>query len=748
MEHSPSSALIGRSIPRVDGVDKVTGQARYVADIPLQGCLWGKTLRSPHPHARIIHIDVSRAKALPGVYSVLTGSDLSGVKFGRRIVDIPVLADGVVRFIGEQVAAVAAVDEETAERALGLIDVRYESLPYVVDALDAMEDSAPLLHPNLLGYEGVIASRPYPSNVVDIHTWGQGDLEQGFGESEVVVENVFDVPMVHQAYLESHACQAYVDSEGRYQVWANNKTPYNAKWQVAAALGVAPEAIRIHPVAIGGDFGGKGSPMSMALCCYLARDAKRPVRIVLDYSEEFLAANPRHSARISMRTGVKFDGTIVAHEADVVFNSGAYAGFKPRSFLVGTASAGGPYRIPHTAITAYQVYTNRVPCGHMRGPGEAQTLFALECQMDLIANELGISASEFRRLNLVRPGQITAIGHRFDEIRAVETLDLALATFERLGAANGVPVGWEYGYGVAFADRPPGGGQSSTTVAFLEDGTLAISTPVFEQGSGTYTLLKQVVLDTLDLQSTETKIHVVDTDGADWDSGVGANRVARIVSVSGYQAAREARSNLFAMAEAHLGWEQPLIALGDGVVVRVDTDEICSWGRLIELGGAIQGAAGVDESQAPDVTSFTAQVAEVAVDTETGQLKLLRLITAHDVGQIINPLGHQGQINGGVVMGIGYGLIEELPTEQGKVTTLSFAESKIPCMADIPELHTVLLQSDAGVGPFKIKSIGEAANGPPPAAIFNAVANATGVSLRSLPYKPDDLRACLHPRIG
>ena len=743
MQDLSQSRGMGAPMPRVDGRDKVTGRTAYTTDIPLQGLLWGKALRSTHAHARIVRVDVTRALALPGVHAILTGDDLSGVRFGRYVIDVPVLADGVVRFIGEQVAAVAAVDEETAERALALIDVAYDPLPAVFDAAEAMQPGAAVVHPDMSGYAGVTPPAGAPTNVFDVHTWGQGDPVAGFEQAQVVMENTFTVPVVHQAYMESHACQAYVDGDGRFQVWANNKTPYNAKWQLAAALGVEPGQVRVHPVAIGGDFGGKGSPMNMALCCFLARRVGRPVRMAFDYGEEFLAANPRHSARILMRTGALLDGTLTAQEVDVVFNSGAYGGFKPRSFLVGAAAAGGPYRIPHTRITAHQVYTNRVPCGHMRGPGEAQTMFALESQLDLLARKIGMDPAELRRRNVVREGDATAIGHRYQEIRAQETLDAVLETVDQAKPPS-VPAGWQYGRGISFADRPPGGGESNTAVSFRGDGTVIVSTPVFEQGSGTYTLLKQVVMETLGVSGDRVRVEVVDTDEVHWDSGVGANRVARIATRSAHDAAGEARGLLFGLAEEHLGWERPNIELRGDALVRTDTGETHDWAALVARSDtSVTGRADVDESSAPEVTSFTAQVAEVAVDPETGQVRLLRLTTAHDVGRIINPIGHQGQINGGALMGIGYGLLEELPIDGGQVTALSFGDMKIPTIADIPELVTVLLEANSGVGPFRIKSIGEASNTPPAPAIVNAIADAAGVRITDLPATAEKVYAAM-----
>ena len=745
MQDISGPGAVGAPMPRVDGIDKVTGRTGFVADIDLPGMAWGRSLRSPHAHARIVRIDASRAQEVTGVFAVLTGEDVRGIRFGRRVIDVPVLADGVVRFMGEQVAAVAAVDEETAERALSLIEVEYEPLPAVFDAHEAMQPGAVLVHPGMLTYEGITPPGGDASNVFDVHTWGQGSPETGFTEAQIVVENTFHLPLVHQAYMEPHACQAFFDGDGRLQIWANNKTPYNGKWQVAGALGIEPNEVLVHPVAIGGDFGGKGSPMNMTLCALLARAAGRPVRMVFDYTEEFLAANPRHEATVHMRTGALRDGTLVAHEADLVFNSGAYGGFKPRSFLVGSANAGGPYRIPHTRITASQVYTNRVPCGHMRGPGEAQALFALESQLDMLAQALGMDPADLRRQNVVREGDATAIGHRYHGVKAVETLDAALDASGYHGPRPELGPDWRYGRGVSFSDRPAGGGRSDTAVAFRADGTVLIRTPVFEQGSGTYTLLKQVVMETLSLPGHMVELEVVDTDAVYWDSGVGANRVARIASISAHGASEMARERLFELAEDQLGWERPNIELRGKQVVRPDTGESHAWTDLVErVGGGVEGRADVDESAPTHITSFTAQVAEVAVDTSTGQVRLLRLTTTHDVGRIINPIGHQGQINGGAVMGIGYGLMEQLPIDGGQITSLSFADVKIPSVADIPELQTVLVEGEEGVGPFQVKSIGEAANTPPAPAIANAIADAVGVRITDLPATAEKIYRALH----
>ena len=340
---------IGQSTPRVEGQAKVTGATQYTADIVLPGILWGRALRSPLPHARIVRMDTSRAQQVPGVHVVLTGADVRGIRYGRRLCDVPVLAQDRVRFIGERVAAVAAADKDAAEEALRLIDVEYEELPVVFDPLEALKEGAPILHPEVNSYLGLPKLLEKPSNAFARDTWSKGNLDEGFAQADLIVENTFTVPRQHQAYLETHSCVVWLDDQERVQVWASSKVPYQVKDQLSVALGLPKERICLHPVAIGGDYGGKGSPMDIPLAYFLAVRTGRPVKIVMDYVEELTAGNPRHAAIVQLKTGVKRDGTMVAHQARVVFDSGAYGGFKPVPTvnLGGAAKAGGPYKIPH-----------------------------------------------------------------------------------------------------------------------------------------------------------------------------------------------------------------------------------------------------------------------------------------------------------------------------------------------------------------------------------------------------------------
>ncbi|MCH7481800.1 MAG: xanthine dehydrogenase family protein molybdopterin-binding subunit [Chloroflexi bacterium] len=731
---------VGVSVPRTDGVEKVTGAAEYAADVRPPGpWLWAKVLRSPLPHARIVRIDATRARRCPGVHVVLTGADVAGRLLGRRIKDAPVLAQDVVRFVGDPVAAVAADDEESAERAAALIVIEYEELPAVFDPLEAVRPGSPLVHPDVARYEGLPHPLDGPTNVFVRNEWGRGDVDAGLAGADVVVENTFTTARMHQAYMEPNSCLVWIDPEERVQVWASSKIPHTARSHAAYAIGVPPERIRLLPVTIGGDFGGKGQARNVPLCYFLAKASGRPVRMVSDYTEEFMASNPRHPAVLRVRTGVMRDGTIVAHEVDIVFDSGAYGGFIPGGFLPGARSATGPYRIPNARITASHVYTNSVPGGYMRGPGRIQAVFSIESQMDCVAEAIGMDPIELRAKNLVRDGDETGVGERFHHVRGVETLEAAASA-----AAYGAPKAPHVGRGIALTKQEAGGGVAHASVALGPDGSVVLGTPIFEQGTGTYTLLRQVVAEVLGLAPERVRVEVWDTDAVESDSGISGDRGARLGTQAAYGAAEAAGREACKLAAELLGWPEERLRIRGDDVVRDDTGDAQPWAALLaRTGEPAVGAADVEDDVDAGLTAFTVQIAEVAVDVETGRVRLLRLTSAHDTGRIVNPQGHQGQIDGGVVQGVGYGMMEELRSEGGRVLDVSFADYKVPTVADIPELTTVLLEPGTGFGPLNVKSIGETGNGPTAAAIANAVFDAVGVRVRDLPVTAERVHRAL-----
>ena len=735
-----SYQIVGQPIPRTDNIGKVTGEARYTSDVLLPGTLWAKTLRSPYSHARILRIDTSRAETAPGVRAVITGKDARGILYGRRYQDISVLAQDKVRFLGERVAAIAADTLEQAEHALDLIQVDYEELPAVFDPLAAAKPDAPIIHPNLHTYKGLPKPIDGPTNVFVHELFTRGDVAEGFAQSDVIVENTFTVARVHQAFLEPHCCLVWIDDEGRIQMWSPNKVPHGLKESMSNAFRIEKEKIRVNPVAIGGDFGGKGAPIDEPICYLLALRSGRPVKMVMEYREEFIAGAPRHAGVILFKTGVKRDGTMVAHEMDAYLDAGAYGGFRPGAVVGGISHAVGCYRAQHARIATSRVYTNNLPGGQMRAPGEPQAFFAGESHIDCVARKLGMDPFEFRRKNLMEDGDVTLTGGRYEEIKAKETLNAAVKA-----AGYDAPKAKYVGRGIAMGYRGPGGGSTSLKVSLNHDGSIVIHTSLFEQGTSTYTTMRQTTAEELSCDPEEIRIEILDTDsGVASDSGIGGSRGTRVTSGAAYQAARAAKESLFNLAEKLLGWSKADMTLAGKEIIHKKTQKRQRWGELLSAAGrAIDGESFNQDEERSPVTAFAAQVAEVSVDPETGEVKLRRITTAHDTGVIMNPIGHQGQIDGGVVQGLGYGMIEYLPVQDGRVEVAHFGEYKIPNVKDIPPLKTVLLESESGVGPYKVKGIGENPISPVAPAIANAIEDAVGVRIRDLPITAEKIYRAL-----
>lgn len=744
---STSFLAIGQPVPQDEGPDKVSGKALYAADLLLPGMLWGCVLRSPYAHATIRHIDTARARQVPGVQVVLTGQDLPERRVGRLLRDIPVLARDRVLFVGEKVAAVAAESLEAAEEALNLIEVDYEELPAVFDPLEAMHSSAPTLHPQMASYAGLPQPVATVKNVFAHNRWVKGDIAEGFRAADHIFEHTFKAQLMHQGYIEPHACVVHVDAQGRAQIWANNKGPFMLREQLAAVWDMPTEQIRVNPTSIGGDFGGKGSFMDVPLCYYLARHAQRPVKMVMDYIQELMAGNPRHPALITLKTGVTKDGRILARQARVVFNSGAYGAFKPRVYIRGADHSGGPYQIPHVHIESLMVYTNNVPCGHMRSPGKPQVAFAVESHMDMMAKELGLDPYAFRLRNILQDGDTTPVGEALQHIRAEETLRRAAEAIDWGTTARKPYVG----RGLAIADQSQGAGQSSASVTIDAQGQVNLYMSLWDTGTGAHTIMRQIVAETLTLPTHQVHLVMQDTDAVPYESGPGGTRVTYTAGQAAFGAAADLRDKLRAVAAELLDGPMEQVQLVEGrfalpgspprtlSVADVVAQTISSTGQ------PLRGTMSVTTTP-PHMTSFCAQAAEVKVDPETGQVTVLKVVTAHDVGAILNPLTHQGQIEGGMLQGLGYALMEEMRTEDGHVSTLSLGDYKLPTIKDIPELVTVLLEPGPGPAPYQSKGIGESSNTPVAAAIANAVYDAVGVRVMDLPLTAEKVFTALQAR--
>ncbi|HEX2243973.1 MAG TPA: xanthine dehydrogenase family protein molybdopterin-binding subunit, partial [Gammaproteobacteria bacterium] len=539
--------IVGKPTPRVEGELKVTGKALYSGDLGLPNTLWGKCLRSPIPYGRIRKIDNQRALKVPGVEAIITGEDVRGLRIGRCIYDTPVVADGVVRFIGEKVAAVAAQTKLAAEEALELIEVEYEEMEPLLDPEDAAKDGSPILHPDLLSYRGLPVPVEKLGNVFAYLKWGKGDLETGFRQADLIVENRFTTQVTHQSYLEPHACVVHTHADGGADVWSCSKTPFAVRGQLSNCIGIDKEKLVFHPMQIGGDFGGKGGFMDVPAAYFLSKKSGRPVKMIMDYGEELTAGNPRHASIIKVRTGVKKDGTITAHHMDFLFDSGAYGSMKPAGYLIGASTCAGPYKIENCLIEERMVYTNKIPCGHMRAPGDPQGFFANESQMDIVARKLGMDPAEFKRKNMMKDGDETPIGGHVSYIRGNEALDKAieLAGYRKTKPQN-------VGRGLAFSEWSPSGGEGNVFVSIDEAGRVKVESPVVDQGAGVLTVIVECVGEEIKVPADQIELVQTDSTSVPSDGGVGGSRATRVYGNAAYEAGVKLRQALFAIAARKL----------------------------------------------------------------------------------------------------------------------------------------------------------------------------------------------------
>jgi carbon-monoxide dehydrogenase large subunit len=734
--------IIGISTTRSEGPDKVSGRAIYATDVVLPDMLWGKVLRSPISYGLIKKVDCSKAAAMAGVCGVVTGEDVKGLLIGRKIYDMPILADGVVRFIGEKVAAVAAESEAIAEAALESIEVEYEVLDPVLDPLAATRPEATLLHPAVQRYRGLLHPIERPGNIFVDMTWKKGDVEAGFRQADLIIENTFTTQPVHQAYIEPHACVVWARGPGlTTDVWACSKVPFALREQVATAFQKSLEEFIVKPSYIGGCFGGKGDFMDVPVSYVLSLKSGRAVKMVMDYYDEFIAGNPRHAAIVNVKSGVKKDGRLVAHRLDFLFDSGAYAAFKPQGYLYGPQESAGPYKIPNVLINEKIVYTNKVPCGHMRAPGDPQAFFANESQMDLIARRMGMDPIAFRKKNLMRGGDLSPVGHVVPHIKSDEIVDDAIRS-----SGYRKPKRKYTGRGLALAQWLPLGGEARAVVTIGEDGGVIVATGMVDQGAGTYTAMRQIAAHELKVPVESVRFEILDTGAIAPDTGVGASRATRIFGNATQLAASEVRKALLAAASRISGVDANQLVLTGTGAIKISSGKSFAYADIVKQLGPIRGEGHFKNFTVGPEAAMCVQVAEVEVDSETGQVQLKQLTTAHSTGTIINPLMHQGQIDGGAVMAVGYSLMEQLLIEQGRVVTTNFGENKIPSIRDIPRLRTIVQEFPIGNGPCGGMSIGEPPVIPTAAAIANAVQDAVGVRIYDLPITAEKVLRALRVR--
>jgi CO/xanthine dehydrogenase Mo-binding subunit len=734
---------------RVEGPLKVTGSARYTADVRLPGMLYLAYTRSDRPHARIVSVHTEAAKEAPGVHAVLTGQDTGDVRLGRRLLDWPALASDRVRIIGDRIAAVAADTREQAEYAASLVQVEYEDLPLVT--LDnALAEDAPILHPAIDTYKFLGNKRPQTphSNIhgyslVQKSETGE-DIEAVFERADHVFEHTFSAAREFQGFLEPRACVVWIDEQDQVRIINTNKSPAAVRQQLATALELPESQIVIDAPFIGGDFGGKGLSIDEFTCYFMARATGRPIKAVMSYLDELQATNSRHSATMRLRTAVSAEGKFLAHQCEAVIDGGAYAAGKVGPTLVvpvhNTLSG---YHVPVTRLEAKAVYTNSIPGGSMRAPGDPQSMFAGESHVDMIASALGIDPIELRRRNALHDGEPSVTGERVHRSRALQVLD---ALERESDWQTPLPAGT--GRGVALGVRHIGPGATSVVMRLLPGGEVEVITGVADQGGGAHTVLRRVAAAVLSVQPGRVVIRHVDTAGPAPDPGVGGQRITHVLGRAAQAGATEMKSRLEELAAEAMGWpagevhlEQDRFVAGDNSASFEEVAEQIAKGPPVEIQGVYDGNHKPGE---PGDFEFAGYVVQTSVDRETGHVNVDSVLLVADVGTIINPIAHQGQLEGGLMFGIGAALMEELNIQDGRVTTPTLGEYKLPCAQDTPRFRTVLLHDPTdGPGPLGAKAAGELTNTSVAPAVANAVAAACGARITHMPLTAERILQAL-----
>ncbi len=760
-------AYVGQRVVRKDAAEKVTGRAVYGVDVKLPGMLHGRILRSPLAHARIVKIDVTKAARLPGVRAVVTGKDAPFTHNAAIIKDWPFFAQEKVRHVGEAVAAVAAVDEETAEEALALIDVDYEELPAVFDAEAAMQPGAPLVHERLMEYPRAEAFHPVAgTNICNYYKLRRGDVERGFADAAVVVEERYTTAMMQHCPMETHVAVAQQTMDGRLTVWTSAQSPYWTRSELAIALGMPMSDIRVIVPYVGGGFGAKHAVKVEQYAIALAMKANyRPVRLALTRAEEFGTALVRQPTIIDIKTGVSRDGTILARHAKIVWNTGGYADLSPAVSRNAGFAAGGPYVIPNVWVDSYCVYTNNPVSGAFRGFGVPEVTWAGESQLDSVARRLGMDPLELRLKNAVEEGSESVLGERLHSVGVKECLRKAAAA-----VGWGGPKAPNRGRGVACMHKSTGTPTSSAAFVKLnEDGTVSLLSSAVEMGQGAATVLTQIVAEELGVAPESIRVVTPDTDATPFERSTTSSRTTFHAGNALLAAARDARQQILEVAADLLEANPKDLELRDGKVsVRGVPDRSVPLAKLWRsgmyargqypiLGRGAYSTSGIYDPLDP-VTGrskrstafwmYAAQAAEVEVDRETGKVTVLKLGAAHDMGKAINPTTCEQQIEGALVMGLGQALFEELVVEQGRPVNPSFIDYKIPCTLDIPTLEAILVEAAHQEGPFGAKGLGEPGLAPTAAAIGNAILDAIGVRMHDLPITAEKVLRALRAHVG
>jgi CO/xanthine dehydrogenase Mo-binding subunit len=759
------SSPVGQNIPRADGRDKVTGAGLYAGDLKLPGMLYGKVLRSPFAHAKIKRIDSGKAEAMPGVLAVLTRENLNVAErsYGPYVKDQGIVALDKVRYAGDVVAAVAAVDERTATAALKEIEVDYDELPAAVTIDDAIREGAPLVHERQEGRKtsefGAGASEIVHenSNVCLHFRYQRGDIEAGFAAADHIFEDTFEFPSAQHYPMEPHVSLARFDGDA-LTIWSATQSPFPQRQELARIFGLPLSRVRVIVPYVGGGYGAKSGIKNEAIAAALARMARRPVRIAYTAEETFRTmCQPR--ARMTIKTGVKKDGTFIARQCRLYMNGGAYANSGPSVTEKAGYRAHGPYPIPNVQTDAYTVYTNTVPAGAFRGFGAPQAAYAYDSHLEMIARRLNLDPTEVRLKNLLGRGDEYASGDTPVDCDLPGALKRVAAEAAGFSGESKSPT-VKRGRGVA-ATMKDGGGTNKAAhalVKILLDGSVVYSSGAVEIGQGLRTTFLQMVAEELTVPISSVQAAELDTQYTPFDKGTNASSATTVMGLAVQQAARDARAQLLAAAASVLGVGADEVTLSDG--------KLAGGGKSMALREVMRRHFGAAEGEIAGRGFFKVPRnnavplgfpspfweigfggAQVEVDTETGAAKLADYVSLTDAGKMINPQQCRGQDEGAAVFGIGQAFFEDLAYENGELINGTLIEYRLPRFSDVPaNFETIILEEGGGRGPYGAKGMGEGGILAVAPAVCNAVENAIGVRMQNVPLTPEKIWRAMKQR--
>ena len=746
-------SVVGTRPPRHDGFDKVTGAARFGADINLPGMLHGKILRSPHAHARIRSIDTSKAEALPGVMAVATAQDFpivqarpidyENAQSNPRIIAENILADRKVLYKGHAVAAVAATNPHVAEQALDLIEVDYEVLPVVLDLHDAVKEDAPLLHEEMTTRFRMDRAGPgddtgQRSNIAGHLQHKLGDVEKGFSEADVIFEQEYETQTVHQGYIEPHVATAQWSTDGRLTVWTSTQGAFGVRSTTAAILSMPESMVKVVPMEIGGGFGAKGVTYLAPVTAALAKKAGRPVKIAMSRKEVFEGSGPASATLMRVKIGATKEGKITAGQVYMVYEAGAF----PGAPVGGGAITGfGSYNIENVLVDGYDVVCNKQKAQAYRAPGQPQANFTVECAMDELAEQLGIDPMELRLKNAVKEGDRMPNGVPHAVFGCLE-LEEAMKNHDHYNAPLGGP---NRGRGVAVAFRAQGGQTSSATINVNSNGTINIITGSVDIG-GTRTAIAMQAAEVLGLASEDVFPSVGDTDSVGYTANTGGSRTAFDTGLAAIAAAEEVKERMKTRAALLWEVEDEDVDFQDGAFVCTKTEDRLTFkelaARLMRTGGPVTCSASAPSTGVGPI--FAGNICDVEVDPDTGKVDIIRFTAFLDAGQAVHPSFVEGQMQGATVQGIGWALNEEyFYTPEGTMANSSFLDYRMPTTLDMPMIDTVIIEVPNPRHPFGLRGVGEGPIIPPLAAVANAVYHATGARIRKLPITPGSVLEAL-----